>query len=199
MPSNLSRRFGCLSLPQTPTHGTRPPCLLLHVSTLVAKGPIINSISSRRPRTVILFPFFSVVSKNSSDHCRDIWAPKVAGSETAYVGMLLQACASSVALLTCAPLTAFFNNVLSRSIIQFSFICLVLPSPCLVPSVSLQYLLQLSLPLSSSDSPYSCHFAVKSVCTTLTCNGKYWFLGIPQFPALSLGKWICSKLSVSFG
>lgn len=65
MTSNLSRRWGCLSLPQAPTHGTRPPCLLLHVSTPVAKGPI-TQYPSRRPGTVILFPFFLVASENPS-------------------------------------------------------------------------------------------------------------------------------------
>lgn len=140
MPSNLSRRWGCLSLPQAPTHGTRPPCLLLHVSTPVAKGPI-TQYPSRRPGTVIRFPFFLVASENPSHHHRDIRSPKVAGSETAYVGMRLQASASSVTLLTCAPLTVFFKNILSRSIIQLLLIHLfgsAFPMPSLLcqPPVS---------------------------------------------------------------
>lgn len=41
---NLSRRQGCLSVPQAPTRGKRSPCLQLCVSIPVAKGPITNSI-----------------------------------------------------------------------------------------------------------------------------------------------------------
>lgn len=88
----------------------------------------------------------------------------------------------------------FKMNYTSTSQSPISF---CLPHP-FSPSANPQYLLQLSLfDVSSSNIPYSCHLPVKSVCTTLACNSKYWFLGIPHFPAFSLGKWTCLKLSVS--
>lgn len=69
-PCNLSRKQGCLSVPQAPTRGKRSPCLQLHLSIPVAKGGKIqlNTPGRRRLWTVRLFSFFPIVSENPSDH-----------------------------------------------------------------------------------------------------------------------------------
>lgn len=64
---NLSRRPGCLSVPQAPTRGKRSLCLQLHVSIPVAKGGNnqLNTPDRRRLWTVRLFTFFPIVKWKS--------------------------------------------------------------------------------------------------------------------------------------